>query len=115
MNQFLPRKHSRKMRLFLRFASITKIPSTYTVPIDFDLFMDPIGLGRYLNHSCDPSCGIKNRTQIVAMRGLEKDEEITIDYAMFVPTKKDYPRVGLDIPICRCGTNNCRGTFGNYE
>jgi len=96
-------------------GTITKIPSIYTIPIGFDLFIDPMDPGKYLNHSCEPSCGIKNRTQIVAMSDLKKDEEITIDYAMFVPTKQGHPRVGIDAPICRCGAKNRREQFGNYE
>lgn len=112
---FAAKKFHKDDIVFTVCGPITKIPSIYTIPIDFDLFLDPMGPGKYLNHSCEPSCGIKNRTQIVAMRDLEEDEEITIDYAMLVPAKQDYPRVGIDVPVCRCGEKNCRGYFGNYE
>jgi len=112
---FVTREFKKDEIIFTVCGPISKNPSIYTVPIDFDLFMDPIGPGKYLNHSCEPSCGIKNRTQIVATRDLEKDEEITIDYAMLVPVRQDYPRVNINVPTCKCGSKICRGEFGNYE
>src|SRR3989338_6894627 len=36
----------------------------------------------FINHSCDPNCGIRGSLEIVAMRDIEPGEEITIDYAM---------------------------------
>jgi len=37
--------------------------------------------GVYLNHSCDPNCGIKQLNKVIAMRDIGKGEEITIDYS----------------------------------
>lgn len=36
----------------------------------------------YINHSCDPNVGIKGQITFVAMRDIEIDEELCIDYAM---------------------------------
>ncbi|MBT4722875.1 SET domain-containing protein [Candidatus Falkowbacteria bacterium] len=90
-----------------------KIPSIYTVPIDHDLYIDPSSPGKFLNHSCEPTCGIKNKTQVVAMNNLQKDDEITIDYAMIVPQYDD-KKLKQNI-TCHCGSKKCRGEFGSYK
>jgi len=51
----------------------------------------------YGNHSCDPNL-VKNHT---ALRDIEADEELTIDYAQF--STKDW-KMG-----CNCGAKNCMG------
>ena len=57
----------------------------------------------FINHSCNPNCGIKGHLQIVAMRDIESGEEITFDYAM--TESSDY---SMD---CKCGAKNCRKTI----
>lgn len=108
---FVAKNFKKGETVFIVCGPIIKKPSIYTVPIDFDLYIDPMPPGKILNHSCEPSCGIKNRTEVVAMRNLKKDEEITIDYAMIVP-KYDEKKLKQNI-VCKCGSKNCRGKFGS--
>lgn len=54
----------------------------------------------YINHSCNPNCGIRGSLQIVAMRDIKLDEEITFDYAM---SESSNYRMN-----CNCGSDNCR-------
>ncbi len=54
----------------------------------------------YVNHSCDPTCGIQGAVRIVALREIGKGEEITIDYAMC--ESSDY------CFHCQCGGSRCR-------
>lgn len=110
---FSAKKFNKGETVFVVCGPIIKQPSIYTIPIDFDLYIDPLPPGKILNHSCEPSCGVKNRTEIVAMRDLGKDEEITIDYAMIVP-RYDELKLKQEI-ICHCGSKTCRGKFGSYE
>ncbi|MDD5341113.1 MAG: SET domain-containing protein-lysine N-methyltransferase [Patescibacteria group bacterium] len=110
---FSAKKINKGETVFIICGPIIKQPSIYTVPIDFNLYIDPIAPGKFLNHSCEPSCGIKNRTEIVAMRDLGKDEEITIDYAMIV-YKYDDLKLKQKI-VCNCGSKICRGKFGSFE
>lgn len=56
--------------------------------------------GDFLNHSCNPNCGIKNSLKIVAMRDIEAGEEITFDYAMSESTPYSIK--------CECRAKNCR-------
>jgi SET domain-containing protein len=64
------------------------------------LFPAPKSFGHYLNHSCEPNCGIKNN-DIVALRRVVVGEEITIDYST---TTADRPWV----QPCHCAAKNCR-------
>ena len=68
----------------------------------------PGSVGNYLNHSCDPTAGIKGRNTIVAMRPLKKDEEVTIDYAL----SEMYPLWHMR---CTCKSKNCRKVVKPYQ
>ena len=110
---FTARNFKRDDSIFVISGPVTKTPSIYTVPITVDLFIDPLPPGKFLNNSCEPSCGIKNRTEVVAMRDLDKDEEVTIDYAMIIP-EYDQSRLKQNL-TCTCGSKICRGEFGSYK
>ena len=62
----------------------------------------------FMNHSCDPNCGIQGALRIVAMRDIEPGEEITFDYAMnesaYAFTLK-----------CECGAQDCRRTVTGLD
>jgi len=65
------------------------------------------GLARYIAHSCNPNCGIKNMFEVVAMKDIKKGEEITWDYAM---TENSDFRMK-----CMCGAKSCRKIIGAYS
>ncbi len=69
---------------------------------------DSKGLARWINHSCEPNCGIKKYFKVVAMREIEKGEEITWDYEMTEKNKHWKMK-------CRCGSRQCRKVIGNYS
>jgi hypothetical protein len=58
--------------------------------------------GDSINHSCEPNCGMRNATTIVAMRDIAVGEELTFDYAM--SDASDYDEFD-----CNCRTSLCRG------
>jgi hypothetical protein len=58
--------------------------------------------GDSINHSCEPNCGMRNATTIVAMGDIAIGEELTFDYAM--SDASDYDEFN-----CNCGTSLCRG------
>lgn len=78
--------------------------NVYIYEIDDDTYVDAAaGIGRYVNHSCEPSCrvegGLDGRTLVlVAARDLAAGDELTIDY--------DYPEI---IESCRAHNPACRG------
>ena len=75
-------------------------------PIDDSYFLGAMnsdeedGIKLYVNHSCDPNCGIRGEITFVAMRNIAADEELTIDYAFL--DNEDYSF------RCTCGESNCR-------
>jgi len=71
------------------------------------------GLMSKVNHCCDPNCGISvNETgahDLVAIRDIVVNEEITFDYAM-----RNY---GVDYfpKQCICGSEKCRGRITGWR
>jgi SET domain-containing protein len=78
----------------------------HSVQFEERKYRDSNGIARYMAHSCDPNCGIKNLFDVVAMRDIKKDEEIVWDYEM---TEKSDFRME-----CMCGSSICRGIIGTY-
>lgn len=81
-------------------------------------WIDPDKPYKFLNHSCNPSAGVKGKVALVALRNLKEGEEITIDYSTIEGDSR------WEMP-CSCGEQNCRKvirsigflpkkTFDNY-
>jgi hypothetical protein len=93
--------------------------ATYDSPFCMELgpgrALEPIGVFRFLNHSCDPNCELffyepaargndrqrepADRLWLKSLRPIAVGEELTIDYAW--PAERAIP--------CFCGAANCRG------
>jgi SET domain-containing protein len=80
----------------------------HTIQFEKRKWRDSNGLARFINHSCEPNCGIKNLFEIVAMRDILKGEQITFDYEM--TEKSSWWRMR-----CKCGSTHCRKLIGNYS
>lgn len=61
----------------------------------------------YINHSCQPTAGIKKTSELFALTDIKEGEEITFDYSTTVGTKDSWRMQ------CKYETQNCRGTIGN--
>jgi hypothetical protein len=61
-----------------------------------------------VNHSCEPTCGIRGQIALVAMRDIKAGEEITYDYAMTDVADGDPEWEPM---ACSCGARNCRKTI----
>jgi hypothetical protein len=61
----------------------------------------------WINHSCDPNCGLKGEITFVAMRNISKREELCIDYAFL-----DNEEYSFD---CKCSSKNCRKIITGYD
>lgn len=77
----------------------------HMIQVDDDLFFAAVKKSDfedadYINHSCNPNCGIEGKLKIVAMRDIIVGEEITIDYAMMESSDYSFK--------CNCGSINCR-------
>lgn len=61
----------------------------------------------YVNHSCTPNAGFKGQIFMVAIRNINKGEEIFYDYAMVMsPNENSNSYFKMK---CLCGSKNCRG------
>lgn len=63
---------------------------------------------RYLNHSCEPNAGISGSVTIKALKDIEPNEEITIDYS----TTEEDPNWSM---VCSCGLPNCRKVIKSIQ
>jgi uncharacterized protein len=87
--------------------------SSFCMEFGPDRALEPIGVFRYLNHSCDPNCELfyykpnrdgkdrepPDRLWLNSLRPIAIGEELTIDYAW--PAERAIR--------CLCGAANCRG------
>lgn len=71
-------------------------------------WIDPIPPYKYINHSCEPSAGIKGTVTMVALRDLKPRDEITIDYSTIEEDKNWHMR-------CSCGSRKCRKIIRSME
>ncbi|OHA94318.1 MAG: hypothetical protein A3E02_00505 [Candidatus Zambryskibacteria bacterium RIFCSPHIGHO2_12_FULL_38_34] len=71
-------------------------------------WIDPERPYKFLNHSCNPSAGIKGKVTMVALRDIKEAEEITVDYSTIE---------GDDMweMKCTCGEPNCRGIIKSVQ
>ena len=67
-------------------------------------------IARLANHSCDPNCeaqDIEGEIWFVALRDIEKGDELTFDYGYVLEHWQEHP--------CRCGSKNCAGYIVRTE
>ena len=86
------------------FDTLDEDLRTHSLQIDDRLYMvslPPYAPADYVNHSCEPNCGIVGSCLLVAMRDVEPGEELCFDYAM--SDTNDY-----DEFVCECATESCR-------
>jgi hypothetical protein len=95
--------------------------SPFCMELGPDRALEPVGVFRYLNHSCDPNCelyyyapatadayrdrDLPDRLWLKSLRPIAVGEELTIDYAW--PAERAIP--------CLCGAANCRGWIAAIE
>ena len=87
-----------------RLDSLSPAERLLTIQVEEDLYLVSAtdGPADWVNHSCDPNCGLSGQIALVAMRRLEPGEEVCFDYAMSDGSP-------YDEFSCGCGTATCRG------
>lgn len=61
----------------------------------------------YINHSCDPNCGLQGINVGIAIRDIVMGEEITFDYSTLDNEEYSF--------ICTCGSPQCRKVITGYD
>lgn len=64
------------------------------------------------NHSCNPSCAINDKNEMIARRDINLGEEITFDYSMTVLPQFYIKNWKMQ---CKCGAKNCRKTISTAQ
>ncbi|MGB5024406.1 MAG: SET domain-containing protein-lysine N-methyltransferase, partial [Saprospiraceae bacterium] len=59
------------------------------------------------NHSCNPNTQYSG-LNVIASRDIEKNEELTLDYASFLDDQ-------MEAFVCTCGSPNCRSWISNQK
>ncbi len=89
---------------------VTDLPKNiadHAIQFEEHKWKDSKGFARYINHSCEPNCGIKGLFTLVAMREIKKGQELVWDYDM---TEDNVWRME-----CLCGTPSCRKVIGSFS
>ncbi|MEK7228392.1 MAG: SET domain-containing protein [Patescibacteria group bacterium] len=96
----------------LKFLKVTNKKQSLSFPnwvgISKGVWIDPPYPYQFLNHSCEPTAGIKRKISMVAIRDIKKGQEITIDYSIIEGDK-------LWEMKCSCGEKNCRGIIRSIQ
>jgi uncharacterized protein len=84
-----------------------------SLQIDADLWQIPVHpngfeTGDFINHSCDPNCGMMDSVRVITMRDISLNESLTLDYAMINSGKRE---LNGDCFLCQCGADMCRRTI----
>ena len=66
----------------------------------------------FVNHSCNPNCGIKEQISLIAFRNIEFGEEITFDYGTILYSDSGDAPYELE---CTCGHKNCRKKISDSD
>ena len=96
----------------MKFKVNKSLKDTFANPdwvgIAKDQWIDPAKPYKFLNHSCNPTAGIKGKLTLVALKNLKEGEEVTIDYS----TIEGDPNWKMQ---CTCGEKNCRKIIRSIE
>lgn len=82
--------------------------SFYPVQVAPNLYVDVVSPACFLNHSCEPNAGFHKSIFLVAIRPIQKGEEIVFDYST---TMSGDP----EVMACLCAQPTCRERIGNFE
>jgi hypothetical protein len=86
------------------FDALEEDLRTHSIQVDDDLFMvslPPYADADYINHACEPNCGIIGTTLVVTLRAIDAGEELCFDYAMSDTNDYDEFVCACDMPGCR--------------
>lgn len=64
-------------------------------------WIDPDKPYKFLNHSCNPTAGVKGRVALVALRDMKEGDEINIDYSTIEADERWEMRCSCGEPLCR--------------
>jgi hypothetical protein len=93
---------------------LTPRRTKHSIQVDVDTHLQVERPLVYVNHSCDPNCGLlinrkKEILQLQALRAVREGEELSIDYDTFEYEIEFMPE------RCLCGSQSCRGRVSGFK
>jgi uncharacterized protein len=82
--------------------------------VDDEMYIDMFELYRSINHSCNPNCFLRRKNELVAIKNIKKNEEITYDYSTTMDDNKKKIR-DLWTMKCKCKNKNCRKIIDQFK
>lgn len=79
-----------------------------TIQVGDDAYVDPGFPARFINHSCDPNCGITDDLCFTAVRKIEAGEELRFDYSTTMLERHWEME-------CLCRAPKCRGVIRDFD
>ena len=76
--------------------------------VDKNIWIDPVSPYTFLNHSCEPNLGIRNKREFVALRDIKPGDELTFDYSI----TEDEIEWTMN---CACGEKECRKVIRSIQ
>lgn len=114
LGEKITKKESTRRGIAQHDKSITEdVGSVYIFELDDKYDIDgnfEWNISRLANHSCSPNCEaqiVDGEIWFVAIKDIEKDEELTFDYGYALEHWEDHP--------CLCGSDNCVGYIVRKE
>jgi len=86
--------------------------------VDDETYLDLEELPRSINHSCCPNAFIKGKNELIALKNINKGEEITYDYSTTMDDNREkIESTGgtLWTIKCRCGNKDCRKRINQFK
>jgi hypothetical protein len=85
-----------------------KEKESHALQIDHDRYIlcEPPFL--YSNHSCNPNCGINSKMEMVALKDIQRGEELLWDYSTSMLERHWTME-------CSCGTKQCRKIVNDFD
>lgn len=97
-----------------QMSALSKDKQVNLLQIGQDLFLNMEGESeKFVNHSCNPNCYVRavvNNAFLVALRPIEKGEELTFDYSLTSTDKTDEWSIQ-----CACHKFYCRGEISGVH
>jgi len=86
--------------------------------VDNETYIDLDEPYRSANHSCDPNSFLRGKNELVALKDIKENEEITFDYSTTMDDNKEKIEEsggGLWTMKCKCESKNCRKIVDQFK
>jgi len=95
----------------MRFSEIPEEDIPFVMWAGPDRWMIPQGNPKYINHSCDPNCGLTTKREVITRRPVKKGETLCISYNVSTEEGDWHPKWTFQ---CHCGVYYCQGLIDRY-